>query len=162
MTEGGSLSVLQPGWEGEGELSGATGHGCRGEHGRRLDTGVRASAKASVWPLTFDDKNIRLGTDPLDFGALRQVVAVGVVASPALIHARVVAREVCDVDGTGRVQVVGGVDFDTVLPCTIPELIIGLIWLVSLKPPLDLRDGIANRLAVQLDAVLSQSLLRQW
>lgn len=54
-----------------------------------------------MWPLTFDDKNVRLGTDPLDFGALRQVVAVRVVASPALIHARVVAREVCDVDGTG-------------------------------------------------------------
>lgn len=114
-----------------------------------------------MWPLTFDDKNVRLGTDPLDFGNLRQVVAVRVVASPALIHARVVACEVCDVDGAGRVQVVGGVDFDTVLPCAIPELSIGLIWLVSLKPPLDLRDRIANRLAVQLHAVLSQSLLRQ-
>lgn len=114
-----------------------------------------------MWPLTFDDKNVRLGTDPLDFGALRQVVAVGVVASPALIHARVVACEVCDGDGAGRVQVVGGVDFDTVLPCAIPELSIGLIGVVPLKPPLDLRDGIANRLAVQLHAVLSQSLLRQ-
>lgn len=89
------------------------------------------------------------------------MVAVRVVAGPALVRARVVAREVGDVDGAGGVQVVGGVDFDTVLPCTIPKLSIGLVWLVPLKPPLDLRDGIANRLAVQLDAVLSQSLLRQ-
>lgn len=112
-------------------------------------------------PLTFDDKNVRLGTDPLDFGALRQVVAVGVVAGPALVHARVIGREVCDGDGAGGVQVVGGVDPDTVLPCAIPELGIGLVWVVALKPPLDLGDGAANRLAVQLHAVLSQSLLRQ-
>lgn len=113
-------------------------------------------------PLTFDDKNVRLGTDPLDFGALRQVVAVGIVASPALICARVVDSEVCDVDGAGRVQVIGGVDFDTVLPCAIPELSIGLVPLISLKPPLDLRDRIAKSLAVQFHTVLGQFLLRQW
>lgn len=90
------------------------------------------------------------------------MVVIRVVACPALISARVVAGEVCDVDGAGRVQVVGGVDLDPVLPRAIPKLSRGLIGLVALKPPLDLRDGAANGLAVQLDAVLSQSPLRQW
>lgn len=90
------------------------------------------------------------------------MIAIRVVACPALISARVVAGEVCDVDGTGGMQVVGGVDFDPVLPRAIPKLSRGLIRLVTLKPPLDFRDRIANGLAVQLDAVLSQSPLRQW
>lgn len=170
--DGSTLSALQPG--------GGLGRGGRvreaffGSHRTqvRRERGVsmagdwtpvpeRVPRRPRGGPLTFDDKKVCLGTDPLDFGALRQVVAVGVAAGSALVHARVVAREVGDGDGAGRVQVVGGVDFDTVLPCTVPELSIGLIGVVPLKPPLDLGDGVANRLAVQLDAVLSQPLLRQ-
>lgn len=89
------------------------------------------------------------------------MVAVWVVAGPALVDARVVESEVGDVDAAGGVQVVGGVDLDPVLPRPVPELSIGLVGLVPLEPPLDLGDGVPDGLAVQIHAVLSQFLLRQ-
>lgn len=119
------------------------------------------TANASGLPLTLNDNHVRLGTDPLDFGALRQVVAVGVVAGPALVGARVVEREVGDVDGAGGVLLVSGVDFDPVLPGTIPQLDSSLVGLGPFEPPLDLWDGAADGLTVQFHTVLCQFLLRQ-
>lgn len=126
----------------------------QGTGGRWCTANFRHPKKCGVWssasaqPLTFDDNYVCLGTNPLDFGTLRQVVAVRVVAGPTLIRARVADCEVRDEDSTGRMLIVGGMDSDAVLPSTIPQLGVGLIRFVSFKPPLDLWDGAANCLTV--------------
>lgn len=54
-------------------------------------------------PLTFNHNNVCLRADPLDFGRLLQRIAVGVVGSAALVHARVIEAEAREVNGASGV-----------------------------------------------------------
>lgn len=121
----------------------------------------RERQRSALPPLTLSDNDIRLGTDPLDFGALRQVVAIGVVAGPAFVRARVFNHQVSDGDSAGGVVLVSCADLDPVLPGAIPQLYGSFIGISSFKPPLDFGDGVANSLTVQFHAFLCQFLLRE-
>lgn len=113
-------------------------------------------------PLTFDDNNVCLRADPLDFWRLLQFIAVRVVGSAALICARVVEGEACEVNGASGVRYICGIYLHTVIPCPIRELGEGLVGLFTLyKPPLHLRDGVTYHLTMQLCAVTDQLHLRQ-
>lgn len=90
------------------------------------------------------------------------MVAVRVVAGPALVGARVLRSELVDGHAAGRVLAVGGVDVDAVQPSAVPELGAGVIGTIPFKPPLDLGDGAAHGLAVQLHTAPRPPLLGQW
>lgn len=149
----------RPRGEQDGELSG--GHLGATEQEPGPD-GTRGKLRQARRPLTFEDHHARLGTDPLDPGCPAQVVAVGVVAGPALVGARVLRSELVDGHAAGRVPVVGGVDVDAVQPSAVPELGTGVIGTAPFKPPLDLGDRAAHGLAVQLHAAPRPPLLGQW
>lgn len=113
-------------------------------------------------PLTFHHNNVRLRADPLDFGRLLQLVAVGVVGSAALIHAGVIESEASDVNAAGGVSYVRGIDLHTLVSRPIKKLGEGLIGLFPLhKPPLHLWDGGSNYLTVQLCTITSELHSRQ-
>lgn len=124
--------------------------------------GTRGKLRQAPRPLTFEDHHARLGTDPLDPGCPGQVVAVRVVAGPALVGARILCSELVDGHAAGRVLLVGGVDVDAVQPSAVPELGAGIIGTIPFKPPLDLGDGAAHGLAVQLHTAPRPPLLGQW
>lgn len=113
-------------------------------------------------PLTFHHNNVCLRADPLDFGRLLQLVAVGVVGSTALIHAGVIESEASDVNAASGVSYVRGIDLHTLVSRPIKKLGEGLIGLFPLhKPPLHLGDGVSNYLTVQLCTITSELHLRQ-
>lgn len=102
-------------------------------------------------PLTFNHNNVCLRADPLDFWRLLQRIAVGVVGSTALIHARVIECEASEVNGASGMDYIRGIYLHTVIPCPVEELGEGLIGLLALnEPPLHFRDGVSYHLTMQL------------
>lgn len=113
-------------------------------------------------PLTFHHNNVRLRADPLDFGRLPQLVAVGVVGSAALVHAGVIEGEASDVNAASGVSYIRGIDLHALVSRPVKKLGEGLVGLFPLhKPPLHLGDGGSYDLTVQLCAVTDEPHLRQ-
>lgn len=112
--------------------------------------------------LTFDHNNVCLRADPLDFWRLLQFIAVRVVGSTALIHARFIEGEASEVNGASGMSYICGIYMHMVVPCAVKELGEGLVGLFTLyKPPLHLRDGVSYHLTMQLCAVTDELRLRQ-
>ena len=113
-------------------------------------------------PLTFDHNNVCLWADPLDFGRLLQLIAVGVVGGTTLVGARVVEAEFSEVDGARGVCEVRGVHLHAVVPCTVKQLSKGLVGLMALyEPPLHLGERGAHHLTVQLSQARDDLCLGQ-
>lgn len=113
-------------------------------------------------PLTFHHNNVRLRADPLDFGRLLQLVAVGVVGSAALVHAGVTGAEASDANAASGVSYIRGIDLHALASRPVKKLGGGLAGLFALhEPPLHLGDGGPYDLTVQLCAVTNELRLRQ-
>lgn len=93
---------------------------------------------------------------------MSEVIALGVVAGPALIGPRVLQCEACDAEHTDSVGAVGRVDGDPTLAGSVPQLLEGVGPVDLSIPPLDLRSGVTDHVAVQLKGVPRKLSLRQW
>ena len=111
-------------------------------------------------PLTLQHGNGGLGTDPGDGGVLAQVVAPRVVAGPALVGPRVLQREARDAQHAHTVGTVGCVDGHATLASAFPQLLEGVDAVDLGIPPLDLRGGVTDHIAVQLKGVPCELCLR--
>jgi len=84
---------------------------------------------------------------------LPQVVALGVVAGPALVGPGVLEREARDAEHADAVGAVRRVDGHPALAGSVPQQLEGVGSVDLGVPPLDVRHGVADHVAVQLEGV---------
>lgn len=90
------------------------------------------------------------------------VIAPGVVAGPTLIGPRVLQCEACDAEHTDSIGAIGCVDGYPTLAGSVPQLLEGVSSVDLGMPPLDLWNGVADHIAVQLKGVPRKLSLRHW
>lgn len=93
---------------------------------------------------------------------MSEVIALGVVAGPALIGPRVLQCEASDAKHTNPIGTVGRVDRYPTLAGSVPQLLEGVGSVDLSIPPLDLWSGVTNHVAVQLKGVPRKLSLRHW
>lgn len=79
---------------------------------------------------------------------MSEVIALGVVAGPALIGPRVLQRQSSDAKHTNPIGTIGRVDRYPTLASSVPQLLEGVSSVDLGIPPLDLWSGVANHVAV--------------
>lgn len=94
-----------------------------------------------------------LRSDPGDGRVLAEVVAAWVVAGPALVDPSVLQREAGDGQHTHMVGAGRRGDGHPSLAGTVPKLLEGVRPVNISIPPLDLRHGVTDHVAVQLKGV---------
>lgn len=93
---------------------------------------------------------------------MSEVIAPGVVAGPALIRPRVLQCEARDAEHTDPIGAIGRVDGYPTLAGSVPQLLEGVSSVDLSIPPLDLRSGVTDHVAVQLKGVPRKLSLRHW